>query len=178
MSKKVLENDTTVHKPYVGDQDSLYEQYTNYLERQGYLPESRDYREVDSRSLGEYRGPSVRVSHDYSLEMCNRQRFEYSYRDYENTPRNREREPAYVSRYFYARNPKGFENPVTFSPGYQNRHKVEGSNQNLKNLKAPFFNGETSFKDFLIQFELISRMGHADNGIRVSNMTMYTSTGS
>ena len=61
LSKKVLEKDTTVHKPHAGDQDSLYERYTNYLERQGYVPESRDYREIGSRSLGEYRGPSVRV---------------------------------------------------------------------------------------------------------------------
>ena len=100
LSKKVLEKDTTVQKPQTGDQDSLYERYTNYLERQGYVPESRDYREIDSRSLGEYRGLSVRVSHDYSPEMYNREKFEYSYRDYENTSKNRERKPEYVPRDF------------------------------------------------------------------------------
>ena len=41
----------------------------------------------------------------------------------ETTPRNREREPEYAPRDFYTRN------PVTFTPGYQNRHKVEGSHQ-------------------------------------------------
>ena len=140
----------------------MYERYTNYLERQGYVPESRDYREIDSRSLGEYRGPSVRVSHGYSPEMYNRERFEYSYRDYENTPRNREREPEYVPRDFYPRNPRGFENLDNFTPGYQNRHRVEGSKLSRKNLKAPFFNGETSFKDFLVQFELIAQLAEWD----------------
>ena len=76
-------------------------------------------------------------------------------------PLDREREPEYVPREFYARNPRGFENLVNFTPGDQNRHRVEGSNLSRKNLKAPFLIlsiGGTSFKDFLVQFELIAQL--------------------